>query len=622
MGHLNRVMGSAPGGGPASAPGTPATFCGRTAGHGAAYIPPSSRGRSLHPQSPYHPIPTSHLHLLILLIYSNFRDLVMALNLLVAVPLALVAILLWKIVPVFVRIYTSPLRHLPGPPNPSWFWGQFKVIFNSDHGVPQEKWLAEYGQTITYQGMFGGRRLYTHDERAMNHILTHSNDFPKPEVTRYNLTAVLGAGVLVTEGEQHRQQRRIMNPAFGPAQIRELTGIFLEKAMKLRDHWQLTIDRNGGPTRIDVLFGLGRMTLDVIGLAGFNYEFDALADGKPNELNNAFKTIFQGDTQLPILNMLRMFVPPLRIIPTSRSLKTAAAMKVMRRIGMELIAEKKAAILSEKTQGADVEKKNVQGRDLLSLLIKANMSTDIPESQRLSDADVLAQVPTFIVAGHETTSTGVTWTLFALTQAPHVQTKLRNELLTVRTDMPSMDELNALPYLDMVVREVLRIHAPVASTIRVAAKNDEIPCAKPYTDRYGVQRDTIRIQKGDMVMIPIQAMNRDKTFWGEDSFEFKPERWENIPEAAHGLPGVWGHIMSFIGGPRACIGYRFSLIEMKALIFTLVRAFEYELAVDPKDVTKKSSIVQRPLILTEVEAGSQMPLIVKPYRAADSEDRV
>ncbi|THH29155.1 hypothetical protein EUX98_g5030 [Antrodiella citrinella] len=540
----------------------------------------------------------------------------MAISILLAVPVALLAVVLWSILPVIIRPLCSPLRNLPGPPNPNWLWGQFKAIFDAENSVLQEKWIEQYGNTLVYKVMFGSLRLYTHDDRALNHIMTHSVDYQKPETVRFNLTSVLGAGVLVTEGEQHRQQRRIMNPAFGPAQIRELTGVFLEKAMKLRDSWQSASDRNGNvPLRADVFAGLGRMTLDVIGVAGFNYEFDALNEtGKPSELSVAFETIFQGDTSFPVFQMLRAFIPALRIIPTERSRKLAVAMEVMHRIGMELIREKKAAIQHEAISG--IEKKDVQGRDLLSLLIRANMATDIPESQRLSDEDVLAQVPTFIVAGHETTSTAVTWCLFALTQAPHVQTKLRDELLTIDTDMPSMEELQALPYLEMVVKEVLRLHAPVGQTIRVAEKDDEIPVGRPYRDRNGVERYTIHIAKGDAVVIPIVAINRSKALWGEDSFEFRPERWESPPQSISSIPGVWGHMMTFIGGPRACIGYRFSLVEMKALIFTLVRAFEYELAVDVKDITKKTSIVQRPYVLSEMTKGSQLPLLIKPYRPA------
>lgn len=112
------------------------------------------------------------------------------------------------------------------------------------------------------------------------------------------------------------------------------------------------------------------------------------------------------------------------------------------------------------------------------------------------------EVPTFLVAGHETTrcvgdtflfaiianlscSTSTTWALYALCNDIAVQNKLREELLEVTTDNPTMDELNALPYLDAVVRETLRVHAPVSSTLRVAVKDDTIPLSTPVTDKYG-----------------------------------------------------------------------------------------------------------------------------------------
>jgi hypothetical protein len=82
-------------------------------------------------------------------------------------------------------------------------------------------------------------------------------------------------------------------------------------------------------------------------------------------------------------------------------------------------------------------------------------------------------------------STATTWALFALTQAPEVQTKLREELLQVSTDNPSMDDLSALPYLDTVVRETLRVHSPVPSTIRVAMEDDVIPLNTPFVDKNG-----------------------------------------------------------------------------------------------------------------------------------------
>ena len=114
--------------------------------------------------------------------------------------------------------------------------------------------------------------------------------------------------------------------------------------------------------------------------------------------------------------------------------------------------------------------------------------------------------------------------------------------------------------------------------------------------------------------------------------DFRPERWESIPEAASAIPGVWGNQLTFLGGPRACIGYRFSLVEyvlaqpcigaadtrcdrrMKALLFTLIRAFEFQLAVSPDEIKKKATIVQRPVLASDPDGKNQMPLFVKPYQ--------
>ena len=119
-------------------------------------------------------------------------------------------------------------------------------------------------------------------------------------------------------------------------------------------------------------------------------------------------------------------------------------------------------------------------------------------------------------------STATAWSLYALTQAPTVQRALREELLAADLgDAPAMDDLNALPYLDHVVREVLRLHSPIPRTIRVATATDEIPCAVPWVDKKGQKRSTIRVTKGDSIAIPIAALNRSKEMWGEDALEFK-----------------------------------------------------------------------------------------------------
>lgn len=133
------------------------------------------------------------------------------------------------------------------------------------------------------------------------------------------------------------------------------------------------------------------------------------------------------------------------------------------------------------------------------------------------------EISTMLIAGHETTGTSIAWLLYDLAKPEyqHVQDKLRAELQSIASDQPSMDELNALPYLDAVIRENLRKNAVVSSTVRCAAKEEVVPLGQPYVDTYGVERTEFTLGKGENVVIPILAMNRDKAIWGEDAMEFK-----------------------------------------------------------------------------------------------------
>ncbi|KAG6820051.1 hypothetical protein H0H93_006066 [Arthromyces matolae] len=441
----------------------------------------------------------------------------------------------------------SSLRDLPGPPNPSWLYGNLAEIWAAENSVLHEKWVREYGPTIQYKGFFS----------------------------------------------PHSWCRSVDNSD---------SLIFVSKATELRDVWSTEVAKHDGEGRVDALSWLSRATLDVIGLAGFNYNFDALSkDSEQNELNSAFAIMFKAGTRFTIIPALRAFFPFLRFLKTEQDRKGEEAKATMNRISVELLDDSKKSVDDKAAK-----------RDLLSVLVNSNMATDIPEHQRMTDEDVLAQIPTFLVAGHETTSTGTTWALYALTQDKTIQNKLREELLAVETDNPTMDQLNALPYLDMVVRETLRVHCPVPSTIRISIKDDVVPLGQPITDLKGVVRDSIHISKGQMLFIPILAINRDPSIWGEDAAEFRPERWEHVPDAAASVPGIWGNMLTFLGGPRACIGYRFSLVETKALLFTLVRAFEFDLAVPAKDIIKKSSVVQRPILATDPDGTNQLPLIIRP----------
>ncbi|KAG8696968.1 hypothetical protein FRC09_008168 [Ceratobasidium sp. 395] len=429
-----------------------------------------------------------------------------------------------------IRRLFSPLGRLPGPKTESLIWGNLKQVLMSPNLNIYDQWSETYGPTFAYRGLFFSYRLLTTDIRALTFIMSQSDSFPKPDNFRQGLAGFLGQGLLFAPPS--------VNPSFGSSHVRELLPIFWEKSIKLKNVLlNLAKSHAEGSVAINVLPWISHTTLDIIGVAGFDYHFNSLDNDGKNELSAAFRTAFQSGQPAGAFMILQRFVPIIRYLSMSvAGHKRQPHQCNMHRIGTKLISEKKASLDHELKTGS-----TAQGRDLLTLLIKSNMSNE-NEGQRMTDDEVLAQISTFLFAGHETTSTSTAWALYALTQHPGVQRKLRQELLESGLgDEPSIADLDKLPYLDNVVREVLRLYPAVPATVREAAHEVHIPTSQAFKDRTGVEKS---VQKGDMVILPILAMNRSKEIWGEDSTEFRPDRWDNLPEAAKAMPGVWGHLMT------------------------------------------------------------------------------
>ncbi|KAI0046332.1 cytochrome P450 [Auriscalpium vulgare] len=512
-------------------------------------------------------------------------------------------------------ISSPPLQQLPGPPSEHWFYGNFKQIDEDEmiatptwHG-----WLKTYGKVFKVHSLGGGAMLIPADTRAVAHILSQATDYPKPERLRYMLGRLLGHGPFASSCDQHKRQRRVMNPAFGPAQMRDITSIFVEKSNEAATEASVLPSEstdNDPRVTIEVLGWLNKMTFDVIGLAGFNYDFHALDTSlPPTELDQALRTLFAVfHPDVNILVLLQLLFPITRWIPTPRARRINAALETMRRAGAKLLEAGKATE-REKQQLTD-ESVDGNGRDLLSLLVKANMASDAREGARMTDSEVLAQIPTFLFAGHETTSNAVTWALYALARHVPAQDFLRASLPPPPAEGVTMEFLNELVQLDWVVRETMRLHPPVPGTSRMATCADVIPTAEEWVDAHGVRRSGIPVAPGDEILIPIFLLNQSPEIWGPDALEFKPERWREIPEAARAIPGVWGNNLSFLGGPRACIGYRFAVVEMKALLYTLVRAFRFTMAVPEEAVGAKSFLVSSPHLREKMKDGPQLPLRV------------
>lgn len=217
-------------------------------------------------------------------------------------------------------------------------------------------------------------------------------------------------------------------------------------------------------------------------------------------------------------------------------------------------------------------------------------------------------------------------TLHALAMNPDVQQTLREEINAYPGD-PTFDELWAtdkFPYLDAVTREgyvasvpsipqlalnstcSFRLFPPSARNEKVAERDDILPLSKPIVRTDGKVIHEIPIKAGQVIHIPTVAINRLPSVWG-DGDAFRPERWiekKDIPGPDF-LPGTWGHMMTFLMGPRSCLGYRLAVFEMKVLLISYVRQFHIEPAGEIE--TRMSATIQ-PRVVGRQNEGACMPL--------------
>jgi cytochrome P450 len=133
--------------------------------------------------------------------------------------------------------------------------------------------------------------------------------------------------------------------------------------------------------------------------------------------------------------------------------------------------------------------------------MRANVAPDLRPDQRLTDPEVIAQITTFMLAGNETSSTALTWLLFRLAQNPDVQKRLRDECLSIDDPRPPLATVEALPYLDKCLHEILRFDGPVPGTIRQAMVDAVIPLSKPIKGVDGTLLETVHVPKGQEIFI-------------------------------------------------------------------------------------------------------------------------
>ncbi|KAJ7464545.1 cytochrome P450 [Mycena latifolia] len=501
---------------------------------------------------------------------------------------------------------------LNGPPRESWLFGfSRQIALSPDSGALYQEWAAKYGPVYQIPVAFGQSRIILCDPKAVNHFYSMERSiYVKTKVTRDVISNLFGQGLVWAEGESHKRQRKALTPAFSNTAIRRLTSIFYDSAYKLKGYWDASIDNTPDGAIIDVehwqITTPFNLSLDSIGIAGFSHDFRSL-DGEYAAVAEAFDSLsFEGGGVLSNLAFVLLVGTQLSFfakLPTHRN----RIMGNLRR-SISVIADG----LLEKTRR---EKKShvtdeTADRSVIGLLLKAE---DDEAELQMNETEVMAQVNALLLAGYETTSISLTWALIELAKQPEKQAKLRKELVQFGATDPTWDQLvSGLPYLDAVVLEILRLHPPVDNTTREAMVDDVIPISEAITTASGDVVNSIAVPKGSLITVSMRCMNRSEVFWGPNAKEFEPERWLTLDDDPLRATEIQGHrhLITFIDGPRICLGKSFALAEFKAALSVLIRNFTFEFPDGPEtEIGTHRALIPRPKVVGQPAAN--VPLRVR-----------
>jgi len=292
------------------------------------------------------------------------------------------------------------------------------------------------------------------------------------------------------------------------------------------------------------------------GLAAMGRDFGAVQDrGAP--LAKVYAKVLEPTLGHVVVALLKGWLPAalVEMLPIKSNHDQAEAYYEIRRVCLDLLREKKQNI---------AEGKEDPGKDILSVCLKYE------ETAGADEEEVLQQMTTFLAAGHETTSVGITWAVYMLVLHQDWQTRLREE---IRAAMPPLDnegldasheQLENLPALRAFIEEVIRWYPPIPTTMR-----------EPYED---TELDGRMVHKGTRIVIPIKAINRAEHFWGPDARTFNPSRWLKDDgktfNASGGVTSKFGHV-TFWQGPRQCVAQGFARTEMLCVLAALIGRVDF-----------------------------------------------
>jgi cytochrome P450 len=359
--------------------------------------------------------------------------------------------------------------------------------------------------------------LLKHPDLIKDVLVTHQHDYSKSRGLEW-AKLFLGEGLLTSEGEFHTRQRRLAQPAFHRQRIGSYADDMVQRTVRAREAW------SAGQV-LDVDDEMMRLTLAVVSSSLFGTDVGASAEQVSEDLASIIALFPR--FSLPLFGLIQK-------LPLPSNVRFDRAVARLDALVYRLISERQR-------DGRD-------HGDLLSMLVLAQ---DDEGGGRMTDRQLRDEVITLLLAGHETTSNALTWTWYLLSQNPEAEARWREELRRVLGDrVPTIEDLPALRYTEMVLAESMRLFPPAWGIGRRALRD--------------VTLGGFAIRKGAILALSPYIVHRDARFW-PDPLRFDPDRF--TPEAKAARPRF--AYFPFGGGARSCIGEPFAWMEGVLLLATI-----------------------------------------------------
>ncbi|MEX0786183.1 MAG: cytochrome P450 [Dehalococcoidia bacterium] len=447
---------------------------------------------------------------------------------------------------------SAPSRDVPGPSS-YWPLGQLAELQRDSTGM-LERLVRTYGDIVRFRIFIWQNYLIAHPDHIKHVLQENPQNYHKGFLYEF-LKPVVGEGLLTSEDEFWKRQRRIAQPAFHRKVLASLASAMTDETADMVERWR---EPAAAGKPIDVLAELMALTLEIVSRTMLSTdvaeETDAVRDSVVVLREHVAYRAFH------------VFTLPERV-PTARNRRFHRALSTVDGIVYRMIDERRR----------DASEAN----DLLSTLLAAR---DEETGEGMTDKQLRDEVITVFLAGHETTANALSWALYLLSQHPDVEERLAGEVdAALAGRVPTLEDLHSLPYTRMVIEEALRLYPPAYAFARRAMGDDEI--------------GGYRIPKDATVLLSPWVTHRHPEFWDQperfDPERFTPERSAQRPRYAY---------FPFGGGPRQCIGNEFALMEAQLVLAMVAQAFRVRLlpghAVIPEPAITLRPLGSLPMTLT------------------------